>query len=113
MMTSSYVQHQATLMPDPAGSGGHGACDPSPQFSRYAEGPMDTRRSLLEDERRHVMGKLHRLRGTSEITGAETVGGDDIADEGERAQASLRQHLEVATCERLVDRIARLNDALQ
>lgn len=74
---------------------------------------MDTRRFKLEDERRYVMGKLHRLRGSSETIGADTVGVDDIADEAERAQASLRQHLEVATCERLVDRIARLNDALQ
>jgi DnaK suppressor protein len=74
---------------------------------------MDARRAMLEDERRHVLGKLHRLRGSSAITGAETVGLDDIADEAERAQASLRQHLEVATCERLADRIARLNDALQ
>jgi DnaK suppressor protein len=38
---------------------------------------------------------------------------DEIADEADMAQANLRQHLEVATCERLVERIARLNEALK
>jgi len=74
---------------------------------------MHTMRARLEDERRHTIGKLHQLRGSSEITGAETVGVDEIADDADKAQSSLRQHLEIATCERLVQRIARLTDALQ
>ena len=74
---------------------------------------MDGRRARLEDERRRVLEQLRQWRGSSEIMGGRPLGLDTLADDAERAQASLRQHLEVIACERLVERRARLDGALQ
>jgi DnaK suppressor protein len=66
----------------------------------------------LNRERRRAVLKLQQLRSSSELTRREAPG-DESADEGDRAQASLRQHLDVSTCERLAERIGRLDEALR
>ena len=73
---------------------------------------MRSTRARLEGERREAIKKLQQVRGSSEVTTAETGGVEDTVEGGDRAQASLLQHLEVATCERLASRISRLTEAL-
>jgi DnaK suppressor protein len=74
---------------------------------------MDAMRERLESERRIVMDQLQQIRGASELTAIETAGVEDAVDGGDRAQANLRQHIEVATYQRLVERLRRLNEALE
>ena len=74
---------------------------------------MDAMRVRLEDERRHAMEQLQQIRGAGELAAVESGGIEDVIEGGDRAQANLRQHIEVATCQRLVERIGRLSEALQ
>lgn len=73
---------------------------------------MQSMRARLEEERREAMDKLQQIRGSTELTAAEAGGAGDMIEGGDQAQASLLQHLEVATCERLAERIGRLTEAL-
>jgi RNA polymerase-binding transcription factor DksA len=73
---------------------------------------METMRARLETERRGAIEKLQQLRGASGLTAAETGGVEDAIEGGDRAQANLRQHIEVTTCQRLVERIGQLSEAL-
>jgi RNA polymerase-binding transcription factor DksA len=73
---------------------------------------METMRARLEDERDDAIGKLQHIRASGEIAGADALA-DEIVDDAGKAQASLRQHLEVVTYERLVERISRITEALQ
>jgi DnaK suppressor protein len=73
---------------------------------------METMRGRLEAERRDAIEKLQQIRGAGELTAAETGGVEDAIEGGDRAQANLRQHIEVTTCQRLAERIGRLSEAL-
>ena len=73
---------------------------------------METMRRRLEAERRDAVEKLHQMRGASELTAAETGGVEDAIEGGDRAQANLRQHIEVTTCQRLAEKIGQLSEAL-
>jgi DnaK suppressor protein len=73
---------------------------------------METMRLRLEAQRRDAMEKLQRIRGASGLTAAETGGVEDAIEGGDRAEANLRQHIEMTTCQRLVERIGRLSEAL-
>src|SRR5262245_14561374 len=73
---------------------------------------MQTIRRRLEAARTEAVGKLQQLRGSSELTAAESGGVEDIVEGGDRAQASLIQHIEMTTCERLAERISHLTEAL-
>ena len=73
---------------------------------------MKTIQARLEAERRDAMGKLQQIRGAGELTAAESGGVEDSI-EGDRAQANLLQHIEVTTCQRLAERIARIDEALE
>ena len=74
---------------------------------------MERMRDRLEAERKDVMEKLQQIRGASELTAAETGGVEDTAESGDRAQANLRQHIEVETVQRLAARLGRLDEALR
>lgn len=73
---------------------------------------MKAIQSRLEAERREAMGKLQQIRGGGELTAGESGGVEDTLEGGDRAQANLLQHIEVSTCQRLAERIARLDEAL-
>ena len=73
---------------------------------------METMRLRLEAQRRDAMEKLQHIRGASGLTAAETGGVEDAIEGGDRAEANLRQHIEMTTCQRLGERIGRLSEAL-
>jgi len=73
---------------------------------------MERMRARLEAERKDAMEKLQQIRGAGELAAAETAGVEDAAESGDRAQANLRQHIEVETVQRLAARIGKLDEAL-
>ena len=73
---------------------------------------MKTIGARLETERRDAIWKLQQIRGSGELTAAETGGVEDAIEGGDRAQANLLQHIEMTTCQRLAERIGRLTEAL-
>lgn len=73
---------------------------------------MERMRARLETECKDAIETLRHIRGAGELAAAETGGVEEAIESGDRAQANLRQHIEVETVQRLVARIGQLNEAL-